>query len=114
METHTTHTRREKILQILQSQKDPISASGLAQQMGVSRQVIVGDIAILRAQGSDIIAMARGYALGPLISAGRRYIGKIACLHDASGTYDELSAIVNLGGEVIDVIVEHEIYGEIA
>lgn len=103
--------RRTAILIQLQKQQKPVSASVLAGQFGVSRQVIVGDIALLRAQGEDILATARGYTL-PSAAAGR-YLGKIACLHSLEDTEAELLTIVNLGGTVQDVIVEHNLYGEI-
>ena len=41
--------RREHIIQLLTQTKKPISGTELARQMKVSRQVIVQDIALLRA-----------------------------------------------------------------
>lgn len=104
--------RREYILNNLKIQSEPVSASSLAQSLGVSRQVIVGDIALLRAQGNDIIATARGYMMMPLRPSGR-YVGKLACQHTFADTRKELSLIVEMGGEILDVVVEHHIYGEI-
>ena len=104
-------TRRNTILKSLGA--TPQSATALAKALGVSRQVIVGDIALLRAQGQDIIATARGYIV-PNFAQDNLYIGKVACCHDASATKAELYTMVDLGATVINVMVEHEIYGEIA
>jgi len=89
-----------------------VSASALAKQLSVSHQVIVGDIALLRAQGFEIIATTRGYMISELKELNQ-YIGKIACYHSAENTKEELYTIVDLGAAVMNVIIEHEIYGEI-
>jgi len=102
--------RRENILKTIG--ETPISASSLAKSLSVSRQVIVGDIAILRAQGHEIIATARGYVI-PQFRDTNQYIGKIACQHTSANTQLELYAMVDLGADVINVIVEHDLYGEI-
>jgi len=104
--------RRQKIFEIISKENTPISATTLAKKLGVSRQVIVGDIAILRAQGHDIIATARGYVT-PEPREPNQYVGKMACCHNAENTKDELYTIVDLGATVVNVIVEHELYGEI-
>jgi len=104
--------RREKIFAIINQYNAPVSASALAKQLGVSRQVIVGDIAILRAQGHEIIATARGYMV-PEFRNPNQYVGKMACRHNAENTKEELYVIVDLGATVVNVIVEHEVYGEI-
>ena len=104
--------RRERVFEIINKDNTPISASALAKELGVSRQVIVGDIAILRAQGHEIIATARGYMI-PEYRESNQYVGKIACCHNAESTKNELYTIVDLGATVVNVIVEHELYGEI-
>ena len=103
--------RRENIEAFLAQSTEPVSASRLARQLGVSRQVIVGDIALLRAAGRDIIATARGYMVPPAALPGR-YVGKIACQHTPQQLETELLTVVGLGGEVLDVVVAHELYGE--
>ncbi|MDR1134815.1 MAG: transcription repressor NadR [Clostridiales Family XIII bacterium] len=110
--------RREKILGILEKQaraagRTPVSATKLARDAEVSRQVIVGDIALLRAQGHAIIATARGYMMEASPILAGRYVGKIACRHSAEDTEKELVTIVELGGEVIDVVVSHRLYGDL-
>lgn len=104
--------RRERIFEIIDKDNAPVSASALAKELSVSRQVIVGDIAILRAQGHEIIATARGYMI-PDFRSSNQYVGKIACCHNADNTKAELYTMVDLGATVVNVIVEHEMYGEI-
>lgn len=100
--------RRKFIQQTLTAQR-PISASALAEQCAVSRQVIVGDIALLRAAGLDIVATPRGYKLGERSGLLRT----VACVHDAGGLEPELLAMVDNGCTVLDVVVEHPLYGQI-
>ena len=107
-----TDTRREHILSTLKHQKKPVSASLLAKELNVSRQVIVGDVALLRAQGHDIIATARGYII-PTYNETNQFIGKIVCQHAPGDTRQELYTIVDLGAVVTNVIVKHGLYGEI-
>lgn len=102
--------RKDNIIQKLQSTGSPVSASSLAKEFGVSRQIIVGDIAILRAEGHDISATPRGYMLPQV---GTTPVYRIACKHDSSKILKELNAIVDCGGTLLDVSVEHPIYGEL-
>ena len=78
---------------------------------GVTRQIIVADIALLRAAGNNIRAEHRGYVLDRTIGEIRR---KIVCKHPKENVVDEFYAIVDNGGKVIDVQVEHSIYGVIS
>ena len=106
-----SNKRREEILKIIQSSSKPLKGSYIAELFGVSRQVIVQDIAILRAGGAEIIATPNGYITPPSFNS-RKCRRIIACRHSTEDTEDELMTIVDLGGTVVDVIVEHEIYGE--
>ncbi|MFL2100520.1 transcription repressor NadR [Desemzia sp. FAM 23991] len=109
--------RRESIIATLKKEHTPFSASKLAKQFGVSRQVVVGDVSLLRAAGVDIIATPRGYLLDSAARSQnphKQFIGKIACQHTVDQTQDELYTVVDNGGELLDVIVEHPIYGELA
>jgi len=81
--------------------------------MKVSRQIIVGDVALLRAAGHDITATARGYILTPMLWGTNPYTGKIACLHGPEDIGAELHAMVGMGALVVNVIIDHELYGEI-
>ena len=108
--------RRESIIATLRQESEPFSASKFAKQFGVSRQIIVGDVSLLRASGVDIIATPRGYLLDASTrskSTYRQYLGTIACQHTGDQTKEELYAVVDKGGELLDVIVEHPIYGEL-
>lgn len=103
--------RKEKIIEEIKSSDKPISASKLASQCGVSRQIIVGDVALLRASGYNIIATPRGYILD---NQNNECIYTIAVKHNQQSLGDELYTIVDLGGSIIDVIVDHPIYGQLA
>ncbi|MXQ72848.1 HTH domain-containing protein [Clostridiaceae bacterium DONG20-135] len=102
--------RRVHILKTITSSSKPISATALAQQYHVSRQIIVGDIALLRAAGHEIFATPRGYLIQSIATACSF---TIACVHQPKDTRDELYAIVDAGGTVLDVIVEHPVYGQL-
>ncbi|MHC5269491.1 3H domain-containing protein [Enterococcus sp. LJL98] len=104
--------RRKEILARLQKTKQAVSATKFAKEFGVSRQVIVGDVALLRAAGEEILATARGYQLNAKEMASG-FLAKIAVQHEESLTKIELETILAFGGEVIDVVVEHELYGEL-
>ena len=103
--------RRQAILNILQNAPQPVSASALAGRLAVSRQIIVGDIALLRAGGADILATPRGYCLQSPAGAG--LIRRVAVRHSAEGMEAELNAMVDQGCTVVDVIVEHPLYGQL-
>lgn len=102
--------RKEIIIEEIKKSNKPVSASKLAKICGVSRQIIVGDVALLRASGQNIIATPRGYVLDDL-STHQTYT--LAVKHYQDTLADELYTIVDLGGEIIDVIVEHPIYGQL-
>ena len=103
-------SRRRRILDAINKSTSPISAAALAKSLNVSRQVIVGDVALLRAGGHDIIATARGYRLFTFKETNQY---KIVCQHPPEATRDELYVIVDQNAEVLNVCVEHEVYGEI-
>ena len=103
--------RREKIAKRLEQAEGPVSATALAKEFSVSRQIIVGDVALLRAAGLDIAATPRGYVL-PAGVGGFRFT--VASSHSSAQMEEELNAIVDQGGTVLDVIVEHPIYGQIS
>lgn len=103
--------RREQLLQMLRDSTAPIPGSALARSLGVSRQVIVQDIALLRAVNKDILATTKGYVL---YSQQTEVCHRIYCVnHSDDAIADELNTIVDNGGKVLDVIIEHEIYGQI-
>lgn len=107
-----TSERRKKILATLEQNKVPVSAGVLAEKFSVSRQVIVGDVALLRAEGFEIQSTPRGYVIPAKEEAELQgFVGKIVCQHKPEETEIELYTIVDKGGEVLDVSVEHPLYG---
>ena len=105
----TANTRRESIYQQLLSAEAPVSATALAKEYGVSRQIIVGDIALLRAEGRQITATPRGYVIAQ--SSGLTV--QLAVCHSGEETRAELYAMVDCGCTVLDVVVEHPVYGQL-
>lgn len=102
--------RRENIIVHLRQEDQPVSAGALAAKYGVSRQVIVQDVALLRAQGMEIQATASGYLLaGDTLQASRVF----KSIHSDEETGEELTLCVDLGGTVKDVFVYHRVYGVI-
>ena len=102
--------RRQAILEILQKTREPVSATALSNRLCVSRQIIVGDIALLRAAGAAISATPRGYVIS---LETRGLVRQVAVQHSAGQTEAELNAIVDNGCTVLDVIVDHPVYGQL-
>lgn len=102
--------RRSQIRQQLLSASVPVSASALARQFEVSRQIIVGDIALLRASGFPVTATPRGYLV---LEKPAAHTCTIACRHSRQDLLDELYTIVDTGCTVVDVVVEHPVYGQL-
>lgn len=105
-----TKQRRAQLIKTLQAATRPITGTDLAVRFAVSRQVIVTDVAVLRAAGAEISASPQGYYLRQSNHQAHRAV--VAVQHTPEQTEDELFTIVDLGVEVVDVIVEHPIYGE--
>ena len=103
--------RREKIIDILEKGEKPVSGTELSEMLNVSRQVIVQDIALLRAVNKSILSTNKGYILyrEPKAKCNRSF----HVFHDDSRIEDELNTIVDNNGKVLDVVVEHDIYGQI-
>ena len=109
----TAARRRDEILQALAGASGPVSAAALAARLGVSRQVVVGDVALLRAAGSPIVATPRGYVLGGGQEGGGVRC-TVACRHGLDGLLDELYTVADCGCGVLDVTVEHPVYGQLS
>lgn len=103
--------RREKIIKALTDNAGPVSGSALAKQFKVSRQVIVQDVAILRAKGYEIMATPQGYLLPQEANVCEQAV--LAVRHTPLETGAELNTMVDFGLKVLDVQVEHPIYGEL-
>lgn len=102
-------TRRKEILNIIKYNMEPVSGSALAKKLNVSRQVIVQDIALLRAENNDIISTHRGY----IINGGNTFKRVFKVYHSDDEIIDELNTIVDLGARVLDVFVNHKVYGKL-
>ncbi len=100
--------RRKAIVNLLLSSTDAISGGKLSEEFGVSRQIIVQDITVLKGSGYDILSTHNGYIIqkSPL----KERVFKVH--HTTEQTEDELTTIVNLGGTVVDVFVWHKVYGK--
>ena len=105
-------TRRKELMKLLQNEIRPLSGTELARHFGVSRQVIVQDIALLRATDRNILSTNKGYVLYHPEQEEERRI--LASHHDKERMQEELYLIVDNGGCVCDVVVEHEIYGQLS
>jgi hypothetical protein len=104
--------RREQILTILEEEHHPLSGTELAKRLHVSRQIVVQDIALLRAVNKNILSTNKGYLLfhdGKLEKVRR----SICVCHRDEQILDEFYGVVDCGGRILDVVVEHEIYGQI-
>ncbi|MFR4350872.1 MAG: transcription repressor NadR [Roseburia sp.] len=101
--------RRKMFISLLRESQTPLSGTLLGKATDVSRQVVVQDIALLRTEGYPIISTARGYFL----NEPRLPIRRVKVWHTDEQVEEELTAIVDLGGTVLDVAVNHRIYGEV-
>ena len=107
----TSEQRREKIVASIEGSNVPLTGTHLAKLYLVSRQIIVQDIAILRAAGYEIIATPQGYMM-MRYNQIQRITRVVAVKHSHNDIEDELIAIVELGGRILDVMIEHPVYGE--
>ena len=101
--------RREEILSLIGNTDNPIPANVLKERFGVSRQVIVQDIAILRANGYDVTATSRGYFLNVKKQATRVF----KCRHTFDEMLEEGMLVIDTGGRIEDIFVNHRTYGRI-
>ncbi|WP_103062515.1 transcription repressor NadR [Actinomyces qiguomingii] len=102
--------RRQTILARLEEATAPLAAALLGEQLGVSRQIVVGDVALLRAAGHAIRATNRGYVLARPSSRPRRVFH---VQHGREQVATEIAAIIDAGGTALDTIIEHRLYGQI-
>ena len=109
----TGSERRDKIIATMQENRMPVPGKELASFYNVSRQVIVQDIALLRAEDKKILSTYRGYVLDRESEKKRKCIRVFCVCHSTKDTQDELQTIVDYGGHVLDVAVDHPLYGQI-
>lgn len=107
-----TQLRRSEILHILSENSGYISAAQLADRFGVTRQIIVSDVALLRANGHPIQATRKGYHLESRRPAEE--LRSVVCRHRGEQVLDEFYTVVDNGGSIASVVVEHPIYGQLS
>ncbi|WP_394219334.1 transcription repressor NadR [Halobacillus trueperi] len=105
--------RREYILALLKQKGAPVTGSSLAEEMNVTRQVIVGDVSLLKAKNEPIVATSQGYMYMMDGKEELPYQRTIVCQHQGDDTEQELNILVDHGVHVQDVVVEHPIYGDL-
>ncbi|MCD8205689.1 MAG: transcription repressor NadR [Clostridia bacterium] len=103
-------TRRGEILSLIANSDGPVPANVLKERMGVSRQIIVADVAALRAKGYDVIATNKGYVLSSAPMATRVF----KCRHSLEDIVPEAEIIIERGGVIQDIYVNHRVYGKIS
>ena len=109
----TGEERRLAILNMLKEQELPLSGTALASHFHVSRQVIVQDIALMRAENHNIISTNKGYLCRNLEAKNNQPMRVFFVRHDTNHVADEFATVLELGGKILDVAVEHELYGQI-
>ena len=109
----TGENRREQMLQTLKNQEEPISGATLAKRFCVSRQVIVQDIALMRAENHRILSTNKGYIYRTQEQENTQPKRVFCVKHDNDQVFEEFETVLELGGKVLDVAVEHELYGQI-
>ena len=109
----TGEERRVTILNMLKEQQLPLSGTALASHFHVSRQVIVQDIALMRAENHNIISTNKGYLFRSQESKNNQPMRVFCVRHDTNQVPDEFATVLKLGGHILDVAVEHELYGQI-
>jgi len=105
--------RRKEILNILSESKAPVNGATLSEKLNVSRQIIVADIASLRSDGRPVISTNRGYILDTPDSHTGAHRRAIAVCHNDSQMETELNTIVDFGGTVLNVVISHDVYGQL-
>ena len=109
----TGEERRANILKRLQETDTPLSGTALAKEFHVSRQIIVQDIALMRAENNGIVSTNKGYLLRSQKTENTQPKRVFFVKHATEQVLEEFKIILELGGKILDVAVEHEIYGQI-
>ncbi len=111
--TADSNTRRKEIIAYLSTQTEPVSGTELAHRFGVSRQVIVQDVALLRAENQEILSTNKGYVFYQPLTREMGCTCVIMTQHSEEQTIEEMETIVEYGGRMLDVFVDHDLYGQI-
>ncbi len=109
----TGEKRRSQLLALLKESAAPLSGTALAGKFHVSRQVIVQDIALMRAENHPILSTNRGYLYrrkDPEDNSPKRVF---FVRHSNEQVLEEFDTVLELGGKILDVVVEHQLYGQL-
>lgn len=106
-------TRRKEIIAYLENRTAPVNGTELANHFCVSRQIIVQDIALLRAENRNILSTNKGYVLFRPLENHNCCTAVITVKHSATDTLEEMRSIVDYGGRMLDVSIDHDLYGQI-
>ena len=109
----TGDTRREKILELLKQNGSPMSGTAIAKLFGVSRQVIVQDVALMRAENLRILSTNKGYIYKSEEQQDTQPKRVFYVKHGTEQVLEEFIVVLELGGKILDVAVDHELYGHI-
>ena len=109
----TGEERRSSILRKLKEADRPLSGTALAKAFHVSRQIIVQDIALMRAENYGIVSTNKGYLLRPETPETTQPKRVFFVRHKDARVLEEFMTVIDLGGRILDVAVEHELYGQI-
>ena len=109
----TGEDRRTEIRRMLQDARQPMTGTALASALHVSRQVIVQDIALMRAEQIPILSTNKGYLLGSNGNPPPQPKRVFFVRHTTAQVMEEFMTVIDLGGRILDVAVEHELYGHI-
>lgn len=109
----TGEDRRAQIRRMLQQAQHPLTGTVLARELHVSRQVIVQDIALMRAEHLPILSTNKGYLLRPDAAQASQPKRVFFVRHTTEQVMEEFMTVIDLGGRILDVSVEHELYGPI-
>ena len=105
--------RRKAIVARLMSEKEAIPGNALSEEFHVSRQIIVQDIALMRAENNGILSTNKGYLLRSSKTENTQPKRVFYVKHATEVVLDEFMTVLDLGGKILDVAVEHELYGQI-
>lgn len=109
----TGEQRRDTIKKMLLQAQRPLTGTALAQELHVSRQVIVQDIALMRAEQMPILSTNKGYLLHPEPAPASQPKRVFFVRHTTDRVMEEFMTVIDLGGRILDVSVEHDLYGPI-
>ena len=109
----TGEMRRTQMLRMLKERTEPVSGTALAKHFHVSRQVVVQDIALMRAENQQILSTNKGYLCRAVSQEPTQPMRVFYVRHEDDRVMEEFMAVLELGGRILDVAVEHELYGQI-